>query len=59
MVAREFAQLGDAAEPPRLRALQQFLAQEARQAQAADPDAAALQTLRDAIDQAPRLRGRR
>ena len=58
-VAREFALLGDAAEPPRLRALQQFLAQEARFAQAADPDAAALQTLRDAIDQAPRLRGRR
>lgn len=59
IAAREFALLGDAAEPPRLRALQHFLAQEARQAAPGDPDAAALQALRDAIDQSPRLRGRR
>ena len=59
IAAREFALLGQAAEPPRLRALQHFLAQEARQAAAADPDAAALQALREAIDQSPRLRGRR
>lgn len=59
IAAREFALLGPAAEPPRLRALQHFLAQEARQAPPVDPDAAALQTLREAIDQAPRLRGRR
>jgi len=59
IAAREFALLGDAAEPPRLRALQHFLAQEARQAAPGDPDAAALQALRDAIDQSSRLRGRR
>jgi hypothetical protein len=59
IAAREFALLGAAAEPPRLRALQHFLAQEARQAVPGDPDAAALQSLRDTIDQAPRLRGRR
>ena len=59
IAAREFALLGEAAEPPRLRALQQFLSQEARQAAASDPDAAALQALRDAIDRSPRLGGRR
>lgn len=59
IAAREFALLGDAADPPRLRALQHFLTQEARQAPATDPDAAALQALRDAVDRSPRLGGRR
>ena len=59
IAAREFALLGEAAAPPRLRALQHFLSQEARQAPATDPDAVALQALRDAIDRSPRLGGRR
>lgn len=59
IAAREFALLGTAAEPPRLRALLHFLAQEARQASPGDPDEAALQALREAIDRSSRLRGRR